>query len=156
MFERGKKTTMEIANSDTQDPYEGDKDNKLRNFENTQLANILKDIKFLINNSNDPKKHLVKYINRVEMNMKNNVYKFEEKVDEEKIKSLIEKHPYFKNPCNYHIRLLTIMKYLKKKGININQDDMDLVVDRIIQQIDGVKKVGDGRYIRLINGKKGS
>ncbi len=69
-------------------------------------------------------------------------------VDEKKIKKVIEKHPYFKNPCDYPIRLITIMKYLKKKGLNTNYKNIDLIVDRLIQEINGVKKVGDGMYLK--------
>ena len=59
--------------------------------------------------------------------------------DEEKFAAAICKHPYFKNPCDYPIRLITILKYLKHKGFNMNYTDIDLYVDRIIQKIDGVK-----------------
>lgn len=69
-------------------------------------------------------------------------------IDEKRILSYIKKHPYFKNPCDYPIRLITIMKYLKKKEISINYRDMDLIVDKLILQIDGVKKVGDGMYLK--------
>lgn len=69
-------------------------------------------------------------------------------IDEYKIKKSIEKHPYFKNPCNYPIRLITIMKYLKKKGINMHYTDIDLIVDRLIQEIEDVHKVGEGMYIK--------
>ncbi len=44
------------------------------------------------------------------------------------------------------------MKYLKKKGIDINMPDMDLLVDEIIQTIDGVKKRGYGQYSRVKHG----
>ena len=67
--------------------------------------------------------------------------------DEEKFAVAICKHPYFKNPCDYPIRLITILKYLKHKGFNMNYTDIDLYVDRIIQKIDGVKKVGRGLYL---------
>ena len=67
--------------------------------------------------------------------------------DEEKFAAAICKHPYFKNPCDYPIRLITILKYLKHKGFNMNYTDIDLYVDRIIQKIDGVKKVGRGLYL---------
>lgn len=67
-------------------------------------------------------------------------------LDEEKIIKQIEKHPYFKNPCDYPIRLITILKYLKSKGFNMNYTDIDLYVDRLIQRMEGVKKVGRGQY----------
>ena len=46
--------------------------------------------------------------------------------DEEKFAAAICKHPYFKNPCDYPIRLITILKYLKHKGFNMNYTDIDL------------------------------
>jgi|GEM_PF-3174722 len=67
-------------------------------------------------------------------------------IDEEKMLSQIEKHPYFKNPCDYPVRLLTVLKYLKSKGYNMNYKDIDIYVDKLIQKIDGVKKVGRGLY----------
>ena len=69
-------------------------------------------------------------------------------IDEQKMISQIEKHPYFKNPCDYPIRLITILKYLKEKGFNLNYKDIDIYVDKIIQRIDGVKKVGRGLYLK--------
>jgi hypothetical protein len=71
--------------------------------------------------------------------------------DEEKFMTAIEKHPYFKNPCDYPIRLLTILKYLKRRGFNMNYADIDLYVDKIIQKMDGVRKVGRGLYKRQRN-----
>ena len=47
----------------------------------------------------------------------------------------------------YPIRLLTILKYLKRKGINMNYADIDVYVDNLIQKMDGVRKVGRGLYI---------
>lgn len=67
--------------------------------------------------------------------------------DEEKFRDAILKHPYFKNPCDYPIRLITILKYLKRKGFNMNYTDIDLYVDKLLQKVDGVKKVGRGLYL---------
>lgn len=67
--------------------------------------------------------------------------------DEEKILAAIGRHPYFKNPCDYPIRLITILKYLKHKGFNMNYADIDIYVDRLIQKMDNVKKVGKGLYM---------
>lgn len=67
--------------------------------------------------------------------------------DDEKFAAAIEKHPYFKNPCDYPIRLITILKYLKSRGFNMNYTDIDIYVDKIIQKMDGVKKVGRGLYL---------
>ena len=66
--------------------------------------------------------------------------------DEERIVRAIEKHPYFKNPCDYPIRLITILKYLKRRGFNMNYTDIDLYVDKLLQKMEGVKKVGRGLY----------
>ena len=68
--------------------------------------------------------------------------------DEENIIETIRRHPYFKNPCDYPIRLITVMKYLKSKGINTNFADMDLYIDRLLQDMNGVKKVGRGLYLK--------
>jgi hypothetical protein len=67
-------------------------------------------------------------------------------IDADKMLTQIEKHPYFKNPCGYPIRLLTILKYLKDKGFNMNFKDIDIYVDKLVQKVDGVKKVGRGLY----------
>ena len=67
-------------------------------------------------------------------------------IDADKMLIQIEKHPYFKNPCGYPIRLITILKYLKGKGFNMNFKDIDIYVDKLIQKVEGVKKVGRGLY----------
>ncbi len=72
--------------------------------------------------------------------------------DKEEIVSLIKKHPYFKNPCNYHIRLVTIMKYLKRKDVDINLPDADLIIDDLIASLDGVERLEYGRYYRRKSG----
>ncbi|MDK2918272.1 MAG: hypothetical protein PWQ37_1005 [Candidatus Petromonas sp.] len=148
---------MEVATSDLFGSFRGNKDsiNMESDSDEVQIANIIKDIRVLLNQHNNPKEYLNDYLRKVEENMEQNK-KIEKLVDKSTIRDYIEKHPYFKNPCSYHIRLLTIMKYLKKKGIDINIKDMDLIVDEVIQEIDGVKKVGEGRYIRTINGKRKS
>lgn len=146
---------MEIATLDSPEPYKGDKGNYYSHSNNDQIAIFIKDIRSLLDKYSNPKKQLNEYLKKIEESMIINGNS-KEIIDREKIKKYIEKHPYFKNPCNYHIRLLTIMKYLKKKGVNINIKDMDLIVDEIIQEIDGVIKVGEGRYIRVIKGKKRS
>lgn len=155
-FERGKMTLMDTAASDLSDSFEGEKQLKsiIMNSDEIQIANIIEEIKTLVNKYNNPKKYLNDYLKKVEENMEN--LNFNESIDRVEIKKQIEKHPYFKNPCNYHIRLLTIMKYLKKKGFNINIQDIDLVVDDIIQEIDGVEKIGEGRYTRNYKGNRRS
>ncbi len=67
--------------------------------------------------------------------------------DQRRIEELIAKHPYFKNPCDYPIRLLTILKYLKRKGISMHYADIDVYVDNLLQKMEGVKKVGRGLYV---------
>ncbi len=67
-------------------------------------------------------------------------------LDEERIIAILQKHPYFKNPGTYPVRLLTLLKYLKSKGINMHYADIDIYIDRIVQKLDGVKKVGRGLY----------
>lgn len=109
---------------------------------------FLKDLKKFLGKYHKPTEQVDYLINNLEGNMDlNNVIKIFD-IDEESIKKKIQKHPYFKNPCDYPIRLVTIMKYLKKKGVNINYKDMDLIVDKLIQEIDGVTKVGDGMYLK--------
>ena len=67
-------------------------------------------------------------------------------MDREKIRKLILAHPFFKNPNNYHIRLITIMKFLKRKGLDVRVKDIDLYVEEIILSIPNVKKIGDEKY----------
>ncbi|TCO80071.1 hypothetical protein [Marinisporobacter balticus] len=112
---------------------------------------FLKEFKKLLKKYNKPTNQIDYLINELEGNIdfENVIHIFD--IDEKSIKNKIEKHPYFKNPCDYPIRLVTIMKYLKKKGVNIHYKDMDLIVDKLIQAIDGVKKVGDGMYFKKIN-----
>lgn len=71
----------------------------------------------------------------------------------ENIRTLIEKHQYFKNPSTHAIRLTAIMKYLKKKGVELNFYNADLYVDCIIQSIHGVTKVDHYKYYKSRNGK---
>ncbi len=118
------------------------------NDETVLMDGFIKDIKYLIENSQDSKSQLNQYITEVEEKIEYHRANRLSKVDKEEIKGLIEKHPYFKNPCNYHIRIITIMKYLKKKGIDISIPDIDLLVEEVILTIDGVKSTGDGRYTK--------
>jgi len=110
------------------------------------IHDIIQDIKELIDKSDDPSVKLNEYIKKVEKHIEEkNVIELEN-IDRDEIRKLIEKHPYFKNPNNYFIRIITVMKYLKKKGLDVDIPDIDLLVDEIIQEIDGVTKIGDGRY----------
>lgn len=113
------------------------------------MNGVISDLKKLIDSHDDPSHQLTEYLNKVEEKIeivsKNELLN----VDKDQVKALIEKHPFFKNPNTYAIRLITIMKYIKKKGTNINIPDMDLLVDEIIMSIDGVTKVGYGKYSRI-------
>ncbi len=68
-------------------------------------------------------------------------------MSDDEIRELISKHPYFKNPCKYPIRLINIMKFLKKKGLNVSVKDVDIRVDRIISEMDGISKLEFGFYV---------
>lgn len=112
------------------------------------VDDLIKDIKHMIENEDNHKDMLVSYLCDIEKRMQRKSLIDLNSVDRGYIKKLIEKHPFFKNPNNYHIRLITIMKYLNKKGVDISINDIDLLVDEIIQTIDGVKKIADGKYSR--------
>ncbi len=62
------------------------------------------------------------------------------------LQNIILKHPYFKNPNHYYIRIITIMKFLKKKGIDISNEISDIRIDRILMSIEGVERIGNDRY----------
>ncbi|MCK8060699.1 MULTISPECIES: hypothetical protein [unclassified Fusibacter] len=125
-------------------------DDEVPNYQEAlNVEDILKDIKFLIDEHGGSKDRLKAYLENVEEQVQSFKQNAVTEADKQQIKLLVEKHPYFKNPCNYHIRLITIMKYLKRKGINIAIEDIDLVVDSIIESIDGVVKVEYGRYYRI-------
>jgi len=109
-----------------------------------EFEKLLSDIKELI--KKDDKGKLEAYIEEVENLLSHETISYYEK-ESEKIKQLIRKHPYFKNPCTYPIRLLTIMKYLKKKGIDTKIKDIDLLVNRTVESMDGVSTAGPGMYI---------
>lgn len=141
---------MELADIPDVDDDEPEYVEKLNGSTNDalQMDAIIKDIKHLIKNHDDPKETLNKYLDKVEERIESHLANKLNNVNRDEIKQLIEKHPYFKNPCNYHIRLITIMKYLKKKGIDVRIPDIDLLVEDIIANIQGVTKIGDGRYRR--------
>lgn len=83
-------------------------------------------------------------------NIESDLEKFSEArgvvMDEEAIIAQLEKHPYFKNPSDYPVRLLTLLKYLKAKGFNMHYTDIDIYIDRVVQKLEGVRKVGKGLY----------
>ena len=144
---------MILAASDVSDVPEPD-DQSIRPTASERLESkdIIHDIKTLLEQHDNPADILQQYLEEVEERIEEEERSQLETVDRESLKTLIEKHPFFKNPNNYHIRLITIMKYLKKKGIDISVPDMDLLVDEVIQTIDGVKKKGYGQYSRLKHG----
>lgn len=65
------------------------------------------------------------------------------------LRELIMKHPYFKNPCQHPIRIISIMKYLKRKGYS-GHSGFESRIDSIVSSIDGVERLEFGRY--KING----
>lgn len=109
---------------------------------------LIKDIKEMIEDDDNHKEKLTSYLKTIEKKIESKNKLDLNSVDRDAIKKLIEKHPYFKNPNSYHIRMITIMKYLKKKQVDVTIPDLDLLVDEIIQSIDGVTKVADGKYKR--------
>ncbi len=109
--------------------------------------NIIKDLKKIIDK--DDKDELSSYICKLEKELEESNKLHLECVDRKELKKLIEKHPYFKNPNDYHIRLITIMKYLKKKDAYLAVPDFDLLVDEVITSMDNVKKVSDGKYKKI-------
>jgi len=112
------------------------------------VDDMIKDIKKMIESEDDHKEKLTSYLSIIEKKIEDQNQIDLNNVDQDHIKKLIEKHPFFKNPNSYHIRLITIMKYLKKKGVDVSINDIDLLIDEIIQKIDGVVKVADGKYKR--------
>lgn len=113
-----------------------------------KVEHIIENIKHIVEKDGKVSRELNEYLDKVEEKIVTSSKKDLSSIDKENLRKLIEKHPYFKNPCSYHIRLITIMKYLKKKGVDVSMNDIDLLVDEIILSIDGVKKTGYGRYIR--------
>lgn len=108
--------------------------------------NFYKELRSFFKEYDKPVEDIDFIINNIESNIE--IFSKNKKImlDDEKIISQIEKHPYFKNPCDYPIRLITVLKYLKEKGYNMNYQDIDIYVDKLMQKIEGVKKVGRGLY----------
>ena len=141
---------MERNSSDMPDVVQGERIQNL-GYEAIDILNmngVINELKKLLDNNSDPSHQLKEYLNNVEKKIERVSKNELLTVDKEQIKILIEKHPFFKNPNNYSIRLITIMKYLKKKGLNISITDMDLLVEEIVLTIDGVKKISYGKYSR--------
>ena len=106
-----------------------------------KVEEIIKDIKDIMEKHDAPSVKINDFISGVEKRMEK-----EMSLVRVRIKELILKHLFFKNPNHYYIRLITIMKYLKKKGLDVTTKDIDLIVDQILRSIDGVKKVAEDRY----------
>lgn len=110
--------------------------------------NFYKGLKEIFKEYNKPLEEIEFIISNIESNI--DIFSNANPIilDEEKIIKQIQKHPYFKSPGDYPIRLLTILKYLKRKGFNMHYKDIDIYIDKIIQKIDGVKKVERGLYLK--------
>ncbi len=111
--------------------------------------NFYKDLKLFFKEHGKPTVEIDFIINNLESNIEifNNTSNI--LLREQDILKQIAKHPYFKNPGDYPIRLLTILKYLKKKGFNMQYKDIDIYIDQVIQKLEGVKKVGRGLYKKV-------
>ena len=115
-------------------------------LEMIKIDNVINDIKSIIGNDAQSDEQLKHYISKVELHLNNHQIQELNNIDREEMKGLILKHPYFRNPCNYNIRLTTIMKYLKKKGLDLHLRNIDLLVDEVIMSIDGIEKRGYDKY----------
>lgn len=113
-----------------------------------EIDEVLKNIKTIISNNSSSTDHLERYISDVERKISKRQRSDAKLLDKDLIKKLILKHPYFKNHCNYSIRMITIIKYLKKKGIDIDISNIDEIVEDIILSIDDVEKIGYGKYFK--------
>ena len=114
-----------------------------------EIDEVLKNIKSIISSDiSSSTDYLEKYISDVEKKISNRQKSDAKLLDKNLIKKLILKHPYFKNHCNYSIRIITIIKYLKKKGINTNISNIDEIVEDIVLSIDDVEKIGYGKYLK--------
>lgn len=101
------------------------------------------DLDFIISNLHER----IKKFDDPIMNNPENKWNPEEILDKDQIIETILKHPYFKNPSDYPIRLITILKYLKSRGFNMHYVDVDEYIDHLLQGMDNVKKVGRGLYM---------
>lgn len=67
-------------------------------------------------------------------------------ITDQELQTIILRHPFFKNPNHYYIRLITIMKYLQKKNIDVSDESADIRVDRVLMSIEGIRRIGNDRY----------
>ncbi len=139
---------MTASNNDSSEPSEPYEQIIKTGAISLNADGIIEDIRLLLEKNDNPAESLQVYLSQVEAGIQAEKEKKLQEVDREHLKALIEKHPFFKNPNNYYIRLVTVMKYLQKKGVDISIDDIDMVVDEVIMSIDGVKKRGYGQYSR--------
>ncbi|NLK72984.1 MAG: hypothetical protein GX285_08210 [Clostridiales bacterium] len=121
----------------------------LHNENLREELNFYKELKSFFKEYNKPVEDIDFIISNIESNI--DILSNENHIlpDEDKLIKQIAKHPYFKNPGDYPIRLLTILKYLKKKGFNMHYKDIDIYIDGLIQKVDGVRKVGYGLYKKI-------
>lgn len=113
------------------------------------LNNVIDDIKEVLIKHDNPKKILKEYLNNIESKIDTERMLKIHEINRENIKDMILSHPYFKNPNDYGIRLVSIMKYLKKKGVDVSIPDIDIFVDEIIKSIDAVESVEFGKYKKI-------
>lgn len=127
----------------------GKDDPVVRNNKNINVNDIIDDIKGVLGEHDNPKEVLEKYLEDVESKIDTERILKLHQLNRKKIKELIKRHPYFKNPNDYGIRLVSIMKYLKKKGIDTTINDIDLFIDEIIKSCEGVKVIEFGKYKKI-------
>jgi len=113
------------------------------------LNNVIDDIKEVLIKHDNPKKILREYLSNIESKIDTERMLKIHEINRENIKDMIISHPYFKNPNDYGIRLVSIMKYLKKKGVDVSIPDIDIFVDEIIKSIDSVESVEFGKYEKI-------
>lgn len=113
------------------------------------LNNVIDDIKEVLIKHDNPKKILKEYLNNIESKIDTERMLKIHEINRENIKEMILSHPYFRNPNDYGIRLVSIMKYLKKKGVDVSIPDIDIFVDEIVKSIDSVESVEFGKYKKI-------
>lgn len=119
------------------------------------LNNIIDDIKEVLGKHENPKAILEEYLVDIESKIDTERMLKIHEINKNHIKKLIESHPYFKNPNDYGIRLVTIMKYLRKKGVDVSIPDIDILVDEIVKSCDNVESIEFGKYKKYNNINKG-
>ena len=118
----------------------------VQNTKNLNLNNVIDDIKEVLINHENPKEILEEYLMHIESKLDTERMLKIHEINKDNIKKIIEGHPYFKNPNDYGIRLVTIMKFLKKKGVDVSLPDIDILVDEIVKTCDNVESDEFGKY----------